>query len=98
MAQALEKVKMSPKLRKMCYHFPKLSLWRNPVFSEVLRKIEKATQCPPSTSPCATNPNNIRLLLQAPEVRNGREAAITDKEAKILKNGARCDRGSPDRK
>ena len=41
------------------------------------------------------------LLLQAPhsgppEVRNSREAAVPEKETKILKEGARGDRGSSD--
>ena len=66
------------------------------MFSKVTDPPKKATQYPSTTITQATNPNNILLLLQAPEVGNCRKAAIRVKETKFLKNGAHGDRGSPD--
>ena len=80
MAQALEKVNMSPNLGEKShrngYTFPKFSFWRNPVFSKVFDQYKKATPYPFTTSPCATNPNNILLLLQAPAKRRYRKKKL----------------------
>ena len=57
--------------------------------------MQKLTPYTCTSSSYATNPNNILLLLQAP-VRNCREAAVPEKETKILKERARGEKGSPD--
>ena len=72
MAQALEKGKMSPKLRKMFFFAQKIVIFsQNSVFDEIqfsqksLINGKKPTTNPSTLSPGATNPNNILLLLQA---------------------------------
>ena len=57
---------MSPKLRKMSFRF-----WRNPIFSKYLDPEQKPTPYTCTTF-CATNPNNILLLLQATAQRAAR--------------------------
>ena len=74
------------------------SLFGEIQFSQMSLPIEKAAPYPSTTSACATNPNNILLLLQAPRsgphvVQKCREAEIPEKETKILEKGARGDRG-----
>ena len=64
----------------------KTILYQNSVFGEIqfsqkfLINRKKPTTNPSTTNPCATNPNNILFLLQAPKVRNCREAAVLEKE------------------
>ena len=71
MVQALKIVNLSPQLRKKILHkngqnFPKFRFRRNPVSLKVSDPLKKATPYP-STTHCATNPNNVLLLLQAME-------------------------------
>ena len=88
MAQELEKVNMSPKQKNEFFlhkiFFLNFSFWRNPVFSKNLVPYQKPTPYTCTTSSYATNPNNILLLLQA---LGPHEAAIPEKETKILKEG-----------
>ena len=82
MAQALEKGNISPKLRKMGFLHKKVIFSQNSDFDEILfsqkslinRK--KPTSYPSTTSPGATNPYNILLLLQAPAQRAARSAEL----------------------
>ena len=60
---------------------------RNPDFSKNFDPKQKPTPYTCTTTTFANDPNNILLLLQAPEVRNGREAAVPEKETEILKEG-----------
>ena len=83
MAQALEKVNMSPNLGKnvfFCtkngYTFPKFSFWRNPVFSKVFDQWKQPTTYLSTTTFGATNPYNILLLLPAPALRAARSAEL----------------------
>ena len=83
MAQALEKGNISPKLRKMGFlHKKRVIFSQNSDFDEILfsqkslinRK--KPTTYPSTTSPGATNPYNILLLVQAPAQRAARSAEL----------------------
>ena len=73
MAQALEKMNVSPNLGKLFYVAPKMVIFfQNSVFGEIqfsqksLTNRKKTTPYPFTTCLSATNPNNILLLLQAP--------------------------------
>ena len=74
MAQALEKGNISLNLRKMFFFARKMvTLFQNSVVGEIqfsqksLTRREKQPHNPSTTSPCATNPYNLMLLLEAPQ-------------------------------
>ena len=108
MAQALEKGNISPKLRKMGFlHKKRLIFSQNSDFDEMLFSqkslINRKNQ--PHTLPQQVLVQQTPILFccyykpprSGPhEVWNCREAAVPEKETKILKEGARGDRGSPD--
>ena len=108
MAQALEKGNISPKLRKMGFlHKKRLIFSQNSDFDEMLfsqkslinRKNQPHTlpqQVLVQQTPIIFCCNNKPPRSGPHEVRNCREAAVLEKETKILKEGARGDRGSPD--
>ena len=108
MAQALGKVNMSPKLRKMCFLLKKCSFFSKLPFlvkSSFLKNIlthsknqhhtlaqQVLMQQIPAIFCCYYKPPRSGPN----EVRNCRDAAVQEKETKILKEGARGDRGSPE--
>ena len=108
MAQALEKGNISPKLRKMGFlHKKRLIFSQNSDFDEMLFSqkslINRKNQ--PHTLPQQVLVQQTPIIFccyykpprSGPhEVRNCREAAVPEKETKILKEGARGDRGSLD--
>ena len=77
MAQALEKVNVSKTEKnvffctKNGYTFPKFSFRQNPLYSQ--KSLTHKEKQPHTLSQHLVQqiPNNILLLLQAPEVRNG---------------------------
>ena len=88
MAQVLE-VNVSRTEKNGCF-YKKTILYQNSVFGEIQFSQKylinrKKTTNPSTTSPCETNPNNILFLLQAPKVRNCREAAVLEIETEIQK-------------
>ena len=103
MAQALEKGNMSPKLRIMYFFAQKIVIFsQNSVFDEILF----------SKKSLINRKNQPHILLQQvlvqqtpiifccyykPSRSGPREAAVPEKETKILKKGTRGDRGSPDK-
>ena len=106
MAQALENVNVSQNLWKMFSFAQKWTQFYKTVFGEIRfsqkslinRKKQPHTisrqvlvQQTPIISFCYYKPQRSGPR----EVRNCREAAVTDKETKILEKGARGDRGSP---
>ena len=107
MAQALEKVNKSQNLVKMFSFAQKWLQFYKTVFGEIrfsqksLTNRKKATltisrqvleQQPLIISCCSYKPP-----WSGPhEVRNGREAAVPEKETKILEKGVRGNRGSPE--
>ena len=108
MAQTLGKMNMSPKLRKMTFlhkigpFFPKFPF---PAKSSFLKKNLTHNKNQLHTLAQPTPMQKIPIIFSCcykpprigpHEVRNGREAAVPEKETKILKEGARGDRGSPD--
>ena len=106
MAQALENVHVSQNVAKMFFLHKKCAQFYKTVFGELRfsqkslfnRKKEPHTtsrqffvQQTPILSFC-----HCKTQRSGPrEVRNCREAAVTDKEFKILEKGARGDMGSP---
>ena len=102
MSQALEKVNVSPNLGKMFSFAQKMViLFQNSVFGEIQFSQKPLTNRKKQPLPfhdkslCNKPQYNILLLLQVP-AQNGQEAAVSEKETKILRNGTRGDRGSPD--
>ena len=108
MAQALEKGNISPKLRKMGFFAQKNVIYsQNSVFDEIqfseksLINRKKQPQILPQQVLVQQIPIKFCCYYKPPrsgphEVRNCPEAAVPEKDTKILKEGARGDRGSPD--
>ena len=108
MAQALEKGNPSPKLRKMGFwHKKRVIFSQNSDFDEI--RFSQKSLINRKNQP-HTLPQHV-LVQQTPiifccyykpprsgphEERNCREAAVPEKEAKILEKGARGDRSSPE--
>ena len=96
MAQAFEKVNVSLNLAKKRYTFPKFSFWRNPAFSKVFD--QKKTPYPSRQGLVQPTPTMSCRFYNPPrsgphELRNCREAAVPEKETKILEKGACGGRG-----
>ena len=99
MAQALEKVNMSPNLGKMFSFAQKMViLFQNSVFGEIHSKSLINRKNQPHTLPQQLLVQQTLIIFccyykpprSGPhEVRNCREAAVPEKETKILEKGAR---------
>ena len=108
MAQALEKVNMSPNLGEMFSFAQKMViLFQNSVFGEIQfsQKSLVNRKNQPHTLPQQLLVQQTLIIFccyykptrSGPhEVRNCRKAAVPEKEAKILEKGARGDRGLPE--
>ena len=101
MAQALEKGNISPKLRKMGFLHKKVTFPQNSDFDEILFSqkslINRKNQ--PYTLPRQVLVQQTPIIFccyYKPPRSGPHEAAVPEKETKILKEGARGDRGSPD--
>ena len=102
MAQALEKGNISPKLRKMGFlHKKRVIFSQNSDFDEILFSqkslINRKNQ--PHTLPQQVLVQQTPIIFccyYKPPRSGPHEAAVPEKETKILKEGARGDRGSPD--
>ena len=110
MAQALEKGNMSSKLRKLGFFAQKIHIFsQNSVFDEIQLSqkslINRKNQ--PHALPQQVLVKHIPIVFccyykpprsRPHEVRNYREAAVSEKETKILKEAARGGRSAPDQK
>ena len=108
MIQALEKGNISPKLRKMGFlHKKRVIFSQNSDFDEILfsQKSLINRKNKPHTLPQQVLVEQTPIIFccyykpprSGPhEVRNCREAAVPEEQTKILKEGARGDRGSPE--
>ena len=101
MAQALEKVNVSPNTGKMFSFAQKMViLFQNSVFGEIQfsQKILSCSKNQPDmlAQQVLTQQIPIKFCYYDPPRSGLHEAAVLEKETKILKEGARGDRGSPE--